>query len=270
MKSLEEIDFCLLIPCYNNFNGLIVSLKTVIYPTENFVILVIDDGSKETVTQERMNKEMEIKKPVIVLHNEKNLGITATLNKGLSWIEENTKARYIARLDCGDICSEERFIVQVQYMDLNPETGLVGSWCRIVDKTISFSYSYKAPVHHEAIKKAMYFRNVFMHATVMFRTSLLKRVGYYPAGYEYAEDYAFFWKLINASQSFVFDKFLVICELNKSGISYKNKGKQLVARARVVQTFGSNIVLKIIAYIRLCILFILPKKLALQLKQRKG
>lgn len=270
MKSFEAIDFCLLIPCYNNFDGLIVSLKSVMYSPENYLVVILDDGSKDAVTAERVYKEINKNKPVVVLQNEKNLGITATLNKGLSWIEKNTGAKYIARLDCGDICMEERFIMQVQYMDAHPEAGLVGSWCRIIDEETSFNYSYKAPLQHDAIKKAMYFRNVFMHATVMFRTSLLKEVGYYPINFEYAEDYAFFWKLINASESFVIDKFLVICELNKKGLSYSNKSKQLLARGKVVRTFGSNLVLKITAYIRLILLFILPKEIALQLKKRRG
>ena len=270
MKLFKAIDFCLLIPCYNNFNGLIVSLKSVIYSSGNYLVLVIDDGSKESVTIERINAAMDVKKPVVVLQNEKNLGITATLNKGLSWIEENTDARYIARLDCGDICMPERFVMQVEYMDAHPETGLIGSWCRIVDEETSFNYSYKAPMYQEEIKRAMYFRNVFMHATVMFRTSLLKKTGHYPTNFEYAEDFAFFWKLMNSSPAFIFDRFLVVCELNKGGLSYKNKGKQLVARGKVIKTFGSNIVLKFNAYLRLALLFILPKGISLQLKKWKG
>jgi glycosyltransferase involved in cell wall biosynthesis len=270
MKSFEAIDFCLLIPCYNNFNGLIKSLESVFYPPGNYLVVVLDDGSKEPVTMERINLRMEVKKPIVVLHNDKNLGITATLNNGLAWIEENTDARYIARLDCGDLCVEERFVRQVQYMDAHPGTGLVGSWCRIIDKEISLNYSYKGPLTHDAIKKAMHFRNVFMHATVMFRTSVLKEVGYYPTNFEYAEDYAFFWKLINAREACILNQFLVVCELNKGGISYRNKSKQLSARWKVLQAFGSNLVLKISAYMRLLLLFILPKRIALQFKKWKG
>ena len=270
MKLFSEIDFCLLIPCYNNFNGLIVSLKSVIYPSENFLVLVIDDGSKETVTLEKINKEMDVKKTVVVLQNEKNLGITTTLNKGLSWIEENTNARYIARLDCGDICMPERFVMQIEYMDAHPETGLTGSWCQFEDKKTLDKYSYKTPSQHDDIVRAMHFRNVFIHPTVMFRTSLLKEAGYYPIEFEYAEDYAFFWKLIKKNHSFIVEKFLVICEINKEGLSYKNKGKQLIARGKVIKTFGSNIVLKVNAYLRLALLFILPKGISLQLKKWKG
>lgn len=270
MKPFEAIDFCLLIPCYNNFDGLIDSLKSVFYLSGKYLVLIIDDGSGEPVTMERIDNVMDPKKRLIVLQNEKNLGITATLNKGLSWIEKNTDAKYIARLDCGDKCDKERFVLQVKYMDAHPHTGLTGSWCRIIDDETSFAYSYKTPTQQASIKKAMYARNVFMHATVMFRTSLLKQVGYYPANFEYAEDYAFFWKLINVSESFIFNKFLVICELNKKGISYKNKSKQLAARWRVINAFGSNLVLKISAYIRLTLLFILPKRIALQFKRWKG
>ena len=62
MKPFGEIDFCLLIPCYNNYEGLVLSLKSVVYPTDNFLIVVIDDGSKEGVTLERINQGIGIKK----------------------------------------------------------------------------------------------------------------------------------------------------------------------------------------------------------------
>jgi glycosyltransferase involved in cell wall biosynthesis len=268
MKRFSNIDFCLVIPCYNNFDGLIDSLKSVIYQQDKFLVVIIDDGSKEAVTEERLGQALDNnKKPLVLLKNEKNLGITATLNKGLSWIEENVDTGLIARLDCGDICAPERFLLQVQYMNDHKEIGLTGSWCLFEDRKTLEKFSYKTPVLHEDILKAMHFRNVFIHPTVMFRKSLLNQIGYYPEGFELAEDYAFFWKMIKLQRSFVFDRFLVICEINKSGLSYKNKGKQLFARWRVVKTFGSNLALKITACIRLIFLFLLPKGLILQFKK---
>ncbi len=268
--NTSVLDFCLLIPCYNNFNGLIRSLESVTYFSGNYVVLIVDDGSNEPLSLERIKNELKEAKPLVVLRNEKNSGITAALNKGLAWISENTNTKYIARLDCSDICHPERFIIQVQYMNDHPGVGLTGSWCQIIDKEISFSYSYKTSVQHDDICKEMYYRNVFMHATVMFRASLLKKSGYYPTNFEYAEDYAFFWMLIKVSQSFVLDKFLVICELNKGGLSYSNKGKQLKARWKVVRAFGKNKLMQSFAFIRLLLLYILPKELLLHLKKWKG
>ena len=159
--------------------------------------------------------------------------------------------------------------MQVQYLDDHPETGLVGSWCKFEEKETSLKYSYTTPTDHKAIIKAMYFRNVFIHPTVMFRSSLLKKVGYYPMGFEYAEDYAFFWKLILVSQSFILDKFLVICEINRRGLSFKNRSKQLTARWKVIDNFSNSLPLKIAAFIKLKLLHILPKGLALRLKDKR-
>src|SRR6266699_4844052 len=115
MSQMDEIDFCLLIPCYNNFPGLIESLKSIVYPDNNYLIVIVDDGSRQAITIESVKAEIGGKKPIIILSNEINRGIQVGLNKGLSWIEENTTAKYIARLDCGDTCSFDRFILQVQY-----------------------------------------------------------------------------------------------------------------------------------------------------------
>ncbi|MFC0773737.1 glycosyltransferase [Terrimonas alba] len=268
--SRSEIDFCLLIPCYNNFTGLISSLKSVVYPADKFLIVVVDDGSQQPVIEERIVEEIGNAKPIVVIRNEKNLGITATLNNGLRWIEKNTNSKYIARLDCGDVCMEERFVIQVQYMDEHPEVGLLGSWCKIVDEKLSLDYSYKSPVDHISIQKGMYLRNVFMHATVMFRTSLLKKTGYYPTNFELAEDYAFFWLLINEQPAHILGQFLVNCELNLRGISFSNKSKQVKARWKVVNYYGMDKLMKIKGFLWLLLLYILPKRLVLQFKKLKG
>jgi glycosyltransferase involved in cell wall biosynthesis len=267
MSPDNELDFCLLIPCYNNFNGLIESLKSVCYPDDKYLVVVVDDGSDNIIKVKDVKAETGKDKLLVVLTNEQNRGITEALNKGLAWIEKNTAARYIARLDCGDICTPDRFIIQVQYMDAHPETGLLGSWCKFEEKGTSLKYSYTTPTDHKAIIKAMHFRNVFIHPTVMFRASLLKQIGYYPAGFDYAEDYAFFWKLILVCESFIIDKFLVICDFNRQGLSFKNRRKQLAARWKVVKTFSDSLSLKIVVFIKMKLLYILPKSLVLLLKR---
>jgi glycosyltransferase involved in cell wall biosynthesis len=266
--NANELDFCLLIPCYNNFEGLIESLKSVSYPEDKYLILIIDDGSDIPLEEEKIKTHLGKKKPIKLLSNEKNNGITKTLNHGLSWIEKNTFSKYIARLDCGDICVSDRFSIQVEHMDLHPEIGLLGSWCRFIDEKTGLKYSYKTATQHSAIAREMYFRNVFMHATVMFRTSLLKKTGYYPLDFDYAEDYAFFWKLIRLGQSVVLDKFLVICNVNRGGLSFKNRRKQLAARWKVVNTFSNRPLLKIIAFTKLKLLYFIPKGLVLRLKRQ--
>jgi glycosyltransferase involved in cell wall biosynthesis len=263
----KHLDFCLLIPCYNDFEGLVLSLNSVSYQPDRFQVVVVDDGSPDPVTINAIRSGTNINCSIIVLRNETNEGITSALNKGLQWIKSNGNAKYIARLDCGDICDPNRFIRQVDYLDKHADTTLLGSWCIFQTKDASHTYLYKTPVDHERIKRAMHMRNVFIHPTVVFRASALQQINRYPTQFQYAEDYAFFWELIKLGRSHILNEFLVICAIDNKGISLKNRHKQLEVRAKIVAQYGTNHLLKIAGILRVKVLHIVPKQLALRLKK---
>jgi glycosyltransferase involved in cell wall biosynthesis len=267
MIKSKPLDFCLLIPCYDNFDGLLLSLGTVGYHPDRFVVLVVDDGSTVPVTPASIKSGIKIDFRLFVLRNEVNKGITAALNSGLKWIEETGAARYVARLDCGDLCAPDRFYKQMDFMENHPDVGLLGSWCVFEDRTKSFQYQYKTPTRHSQIKKAMHFRNVFIHPTVIFETGLLKKVGYYPTNFIHAEDYAFFYQLIEITNSHILDEFLVVCEINDKGISLKNRQEQFASRGRIIMKYGTNPFLKIVGVLRVYALRLLPKRLVLLLRK---
>jgi len=263
----QPLHFCILIPCYNNFEGLIASLKTVVYAPTCFFTLIIDDGRQMPINIATVRSALGPDHRVTVLRNEENKGITYSLNKGLEWIQKNMEVDYIARLDCSDLCTNDRFYKQVSYLNKHPETGLLGTWCTFANET--FKYHYKTPVLHDKIARSMYFRNVFIHPTVMFRTSLLKRTGDYPYNFPYAEDYAFFWEFVKNSSTCILDEYLVTCDINSTGISLKNRQRQLQSRLRVIRHYGTNPVFTVFGIIKVCALRLVPKRLVLQLKSRK-
>jgi len=267
MIKSKSLDFCLLIPCYDNFEGLINSLATVVYHADRFMALIVDDGSKVPVTSASIKSGIKIDFPLFVLRSEVNKGITEALNSGLKWVEEQGTANYVARLDCGDLCTPDRFYKQMDFMYSHTDVGLLGSWCVFEDRTKSFRYQYKTPTGHSQIKRAMHFRNVFIHPTVVFKTSLLKKTGYYPNNFPHAEDYAFFFKLIKITRSHILDESLVLCEINNRGISLRNRREQLISRSRVVMQYGTNPLLRIIGSLRTYALRLLPKRLVLLLRK---
>lgn len=267
MTGNEQMDFCLLIPCYNNFTGLIDSLKSVHYSKDKFHVIVVDDGSNSSFTEKDIYQQSDFDFQVAVIRNEKNEGITNALNKGLEWIEKNSTAEYIARLDCGDVCDPQRFFIQIAYLKDHPGVGLLGSWCVFEEKNTSNKYVYRMPKNENAIRRIMYFKNAFIHSTIIFKRSLLSKSGYYLSNFPYTEDYAFCWKLMNITGVAILDKLLVIYEINRKGLSFSHRRKQLWGRWKVVAAFGSNPFLKIMGFIRICILFIIPKRLALYLKK---
>ena len=262
-----EYDFCLLIPCFNNTDGLIKSLKSVSYIPSKFLILVVDDGSKEPVLESSLKRSLADKFTLHVLRLQKNEGITVALNTGLQWIQKNLQTKYIARLDCGDTCASDRFYVQVNYLENHPDVGLLGSWCIFKSADGKFEYKYKTPLSHTAICREMHFRNVFIHPAVMFRFSVIEICGMYPYTYPHGEDYAFFWKILKRFKGGVLDEFLTICEINPKGISLRNKSKQLNSRKRIVSTFASHVGLEMLGLLRLMLLRFFPGKLILKLKR---
>lgn len=266
----RDIDFCLLIPCYNNLPGLLVSLETVHYRPNHFVVVVVDDGSSVPVDERAIHERPGPAFPVVILRSGANEGITKALNKGLQWIITQTDARFVARLDCGDRCHVDRFYQQVSYLDAHAGVGLLGSWCRFEERETGHGYVYRTPVSHGGIVRAMHFRNVFIHPTVMFRTALIKELGFYPEGFEYAEDYAYFWRMTELRKAAMLNSVLVTCELTPLGISSSNRAMQLSARRKVVNTFASNQILKMLSFIRLKILQILPNTFLLRLKKMRG
>src|ERR1700744_4475466 len=129
LENRTSYDFYLLIPYYNNLPGLIRSLETISYPPNLFAILIVDDGSVRPLDTKDLVGSLPENVSVTLLRQAVNGGITKALNTGLAWIEEHDNCRYVARLDCGDLCAAERFQKQVSVLDAHSDIMLVGSWC---------------------------------------------------------------------------------------------------------------------------------------------
>lgn len=265
----SPFDFCVLIPCYNDEAGLLQSLKSLQYHPEKFLVVVVDDGSAVPLNMEFLKSSVPHITHLHLIRLPQNSGITTALNTGLQWILENTTTPYIARLDCRDTCDPQRFYKQVTFLNTHASVGLLGAWCIFANESKSVYYTYATPLRHHAIIKAMHLRNVFIHPAVMLRTAVVKQVGLYPHDFPYAEDYAFFWKLLHASEGAVLPELLTCCALREEGLSMANRRAQLISRKNVLQKFGTNPVLKVLGMLKLYILLMVPNPLLLRLKTQK-
>ncbi len=266
-KKPIPFDFCLLIPYYDNLSGLIRSLESVSYDPSAYEILIVDDGSNEALNYDHICSYLPENLSVTILRQKKNGGITRALNAGLKWLEDNNKSRYVARLDCGDLCAEERFRLQVRFLDEHPDTGLVGSWCIFKDFSTGHAYRYITPTSYKKILRGMHFRNIFIHPTVMWKSDVTRRTGIYPENFPHAEDYGFFYEIISRGEAAVIPEYLVICEINPKGLSLHFRREQLKSRIRVVKQYGKNGLYSLIGVVKLWILLLIPYKIILQTKR---
>ncbi len=270
MDDQPVFDFYLLIPYFNNIGGLQKAISSVEYHEDRCLLLVVDDGSPEPLTVPLLQSMTPRRYAVHLIRLTRNSGITEALNAGLSWIRLQSGTRYVARLDCGDSCTNDRFYKQVRFLDEHPGIGLLGSWCIFQTRNGRARYPYRSPEDTRAIIRDMHFRNSFIHPTVMFRSGLLETVKRYPSEYPYAEDYAFFWELMRVASTWIIPEYLVTCEINEGGISLKNRRTQLKSRRRVVEEYGVYPFLKIAGNLRIRILSLVPKRLALLMKRRQS
>ena len=101
-------------------------LATIIRRFRN--LLAIDDGS----TDDSGRYLDGLSDPrVTVIHNSRNLGLTASLNLGL----RESRGRYIARMDADDICHPDRLARQFEFLERHPSVGILGSSRRLIDES---------------------------------------------------------------------------------------------------------------------------------------
>lgn len=262
--TVGHLDFIVLIPCYNNPAGLRRSLESIAYPLRQYGLLIVDDGSDQPLTLNDLGPGLPPHTEIIRLSA--NAGITAALNVGLRRLEQWRNFRYVARLDCGDVCAADRFVKQVSFLSAHPDIDLLGTWVNFNDLTGRFLYEYRTPVDQKAIERGMHFRNLFIHPSVMWRASALKRVTRYPYDLPHAEDYGFFYQFLQQGHAAILPEALVSCELNPGGISLKHRRQQLKSRMKAVLRYRRNLLWGVLGALKLQLMQLIPYEMILRMK----
>ena len=165
---------------------------------------------------------------------EKNQGIEHALNLGLASIQKRNY-EFIGRLDCGDLNLKNRFTKQLKYLDNNKDIYLLGSWVKYVNERGEKLFTLKHPVSYSAIKKKMFLNNMFVHPSVVFRSEILDTVGFYPTEFKAAEDYAFFFKIINKFKAENYPEVLLLYKIDSNSISSIKRKQQVKNRIRIIK-----------------------------------
>ncbi len=222
----------LIIPHYNNPDGLLKSISSIGL-TETLDIIIIDDGSSKKFTELDINNNFRAKGKIIYNYFDTNKGIEIALNTGIEYGLENNYD-YFARLDCGDLCEKNRFSIQASFLDNNPDIQLLGSSVYACDEHGNVLYVIKHPTKHKDIANYMYINSMFVHPAVMFTVHAVKEIGFYPTKYKAAEDYAYFFKFVKKFKVANLSEVLVRIEINNNGISYTKRRLQLQNRFKII------------------------------------
>lgn len=256
----------ILMPNYNDARGLKKSLS-VISAHEEIDVLIVDDGSTSDLLNEvELQASFKGKGQLYFLYMKENGGITKALNAGLEYLKDKHYT-YIARLDAGDICLNDRFKVQADFLKNNPDIHMVGSHIIVKDLQGNFLFNIKVPTDPANMKNLMFVSSsTIIHPTIMFKTEILTKINSYPTKY-YTEDYAFYFEVLKYFRISNIDQFLLEKELNPNSMSLKNRKRQASARLDVIKDnfyFGFY---PIYGLLRNYILYLVPNSTIISIKK---
>lgn len=162
------------------------SLSSVLHQTFGEIeVLIIDGSDDKELIPTLLPKDDRIR----YLYREKH-GIADALNFGL----ENSKGRYIARMDADDISLPNRFERQVGFLEEHEEADVVGTWYSVIREDGSIVQEMEPVTSHNQIVANLLFENPICHPSVMFRRRLIDDGIRYPK--TTAEDYALWTDII--------------------------------------------------------------------------
>lgn len=187
------IKLSVLMSNYNTpVNYLRKAIESVLNQTyKNFELIIVNDGSEDeskNIIYEYAKKDSR----VVIVENEKNMGLPASLNRGL----DVCSGEYVARMDTDDICYPDRFEKQIAFMDANPDLILSGAWADIFGSDENKIVETWKPVmcNQDEYHIRLLFSSepLIIHPTAIFRKSMLDKNNLrYSTDirFKYAEDY---------------------------------------------------------------------------------
>jgi glycosyltransferase involved in cell wall biosynthesis len=152
-----------LVPVYNAGKFLRPALDGILNQSwRDFELLIIDDASTDKSWETIFSYQ---DKRIRALKNERNLGIAATLNKGL----ELASGELIARYDPDDLSHQDRLKTQIETFEQNKDAIAVFSRARLIDEKNRLIGWVRTPTNIQAIRWDLCFQNTLLHGSVMFR-----------------------------------------------------------------------------------------------------
>jgi glycosyltransferase involved in cell wall biosynthesis len=223
-----------LLPVYNGEPFLGEAIDSIIHQTFTaWRLLILNDASTDrslALAQSYTDSR------IIIVNNPANLGLTATLNKGI----DLTHTRYLARMDADDRCLPERFAKQVAYMEEHPEVGVCGTWLEYLESGLII----RRPTAHRKFLHFMLTKGCpFFHPTVLLRTAIIKEhCLYYDPAYEPAEDFELWARLIKITQFANLPEILLQYRAHPNQISTRRHQEQQLKTHQIIKSLRNYFV----------------------------
>ena len=215
---------------YNGETYLRESVESILKQTfKDFEFIIINDGSTDnslSILEEYAKKDERIK-----IINQKNMGLTKSLNKAIKL----SKGKYIARQDADDISDIYRFEKQLKFIK-NTNCKIVGTNYNIVDEKLNI-ISKRRIGHKKLLWLYFIISNQIAHGSVLMEKDFILDIGLYNENIKYSQDYEL-W-----SRALAYDK-KSICVLDEFLYTLRKHSKSISVQKKIEQKKLANIIRK--------------------------
>ena len=166
--------------------------------TDYEVVLVIDKPGLNDSVLGLTELPFDLRQRIKVIHNDKNMGVTLSLNKGL----EQCQGEIICRLDDDDCFLPSRFSLLQKHSQAHQDVD-VFTGAAVVKNSSGDHYTQHIPRSHKEIVLGLERRNILIHSALNIRRNALIAVGGYNNEFYYAQDYELYLRLIRRGVQFL-------------------------------------------------------------------
>lgn len=179
---------------YNCASTLPDAIGSILCQTvSDWELIMCEDGSSDDTYLVADKFRREYPDKIILLKNERNMGLNATLNRCL----EFAKGKYIARMDGDDVCAPDRFYEEVRVLESEQDIAIVSTDMDFFDE----SGTWGKIQHPEYPTSRDFLRGTpYCHAPCMVRKEAFDQVGGYSVDRKLlrVEDYHLWLKMHRA------------------------------------------------------------------------
>lgn len=167
-------EISILMGIYNCASTLPEAIDSVIAQTYmDWELILCDDGSTDDTYAVAESYRLRFPEKIILLKNDRNMGLNYTLNHCL----EHASGRYIARMDGDDVSLPQRFEKELEALEADPGIAVVSSSMIYFDENGDFGHG---GIGYEYPQKEMLVHGpVHCHAPCMIRGDVMRAVGGY-------------------------------------------------------------------------------------------
>lgn len=191
MKAVPKLSVVMSV--HNGLPFLSEAVESVLHQSYGeFEFVVVDDGSTDDSLRVLSEYAARDKRMVLV-HQQVSGGAASGRNRGI----QLAQGEYLACQDADDISLPDRFARQVEFLDRQPDVGVLGTWLQFINENglLLGDVGFPRLSHDKDLQAHLLDNNCICGGSVMMRRRCLDVVGGYNPELALSEDYDLWLRL---------------------------------------------------------------------------